>query len=98
MSEGIAGHFVIGDGLQQGGVIESSGIAYVSDDPGPELVTLPKGAQVYPTWPFTSEADLRRFIREEVHQALDDLAREIRENKALRSYPLASGVDEESKG
>lgn len=36
------------------------------------------------TWPFTTEADLRRFVRAEVHKALDDLAKEIRYGVAFR--------------
>ena len=35
-------------------------------------------------WPFTSVQDLRRFIRAEVHKALDDLARELRAGVAFQ--------------
>jgi len=81
MSDGIAGKFIVGDGLPQG-------IPLVSDT-GPEMVILPKGAQVYPKLsPFPTEADLRAFIRAEVHQALDDLANELKQSKALR--PVAA--------
>ena len=44
--QNIAGHFVVGDGLQQGVVIEPGMV--VSGEPGPEIVTIPAGAQVYP--------------------------------------------------
>lgn len=45
----IAGRFVVGDGLQQVGVIESNGgWAITGGNDGPELVTLPAGEQVYP--------------------------------------------------
>lgn len=76
MSEqNIAGRFVVGDGLQQGGVIEQGGLASTGGDNGPELLS---------DWPFTSEVDLRRFIRKEVHAALDALIGEIRANGRVR--------------
>lgn len=45
---------------------------------------LPQHEVPMSTWPFTSEADLRRFIRAEVHKALDDLAKEIRYGRAFQ--------------
>lgn len=84
MSErrGIAGQYVI----------EPSGIPIVFDDPGPEIVYLPKGATIHPTWPFTTEQDLRAFIRVEVHAALDGLAKEIRQSKEFQPVQVPAGV------
>ena len=61
MGGGIAGSFVIGDGLPQGA--ESN-------------------------WPFKTEADLRAYIRAEVHAVLDDLANELKQSKAFQ--PVAA--------
>lgn len=71
--------------LSRGGSVHDRGFAYVASDPGPELVTLPEGAQVFPNaGEWVKVTDLRRFVRKEVRAALDDLAREMRTGVAFQ--------------
>lgn len=40
-----------------------------------------------------TEAGLRQFVRAEVYKALDELAQEFREHRALRAFPRAEGTE-----
>lgn len=55
---------------RQGGVIEPSGIPLVSDDPGPEVVYLPKNATVTPV-PFLQSA-IEHIDMNAMRKAIDD--------------------------
>lgn len=79
--------------LSRGGSVHDHGFAYVASDPGPELVTLPEGAQVYPRqqrettgkdsaasiigWLF-KESDFNRAMREQATESARHEANRLR--------------------
>lgn len=84
-----ANHYAGDAPWTHGGVVESRLVITGGHD-GEETVYIPPDAPVMPrSFPlFMSEQDLRRFVREEVHKALDDLAKEIRTRGNFR--PITS--------
>lgn len=83
--------------LSRGGSVHDHGFAYVASDPGPELVTLPEGAQVYPFVPLVNEKrareifaemlatpEARAFVQAIVRETLEEDARAICERKEFQ--------------
>jgi hypothetical protein len=67
--------------LAQGGRIQPGMVVFGHAEP--ETLFIPPDAQIYPrgtiTLHFANEEQLRRFIRREVHAALDELAEELKQ-------------------
>lgn len=64
--------------------------------PPGELVFRAPGSldtEAMPEPDLSTEAGLRRFVRAEVYKALDELAQEFREHRALRAFPRAEGTE-----
>lgn len=71
-NKGMAGNFIMGDAPLN---------HYASDVPWSEPALTPEQVAA---WPFKSEQELRAYVRKEVHQALDELANELRQRKAFQ--------------